>query len=97
MPFTKSSSRLVRAGAHIALTCQYVRNPDTGTVTPSVNGVFQATTTKADGIGAMQLVTGQDEVPPLMSMLTDAERAQLTALCDKAFTAFLDRYGLTES
>ncbi len=97
MPFTKSSSRLVRPGAAVTLTCQYARNPDTGVVTSSVNGVFQATTTKADGTDPMPLVTGRDGVPALYDLLTDTEKGQLSALCDKAFTAIRDRYGLTES
>ncbi len=95
MPFTRSSSRLVRTGAQVALSCQYVYDPDTGTVAHSVNGVFQATTTKADGTDPMPLITGRDGVPALYDLLTEAEKAQLSAICDKVLSQIATRFGLT--
>lgn len=97
MPLVKSTSRIQRDGATLHLTAQWRRDGNSGAVLPQVNGVFTATTTKADGTGPHVMTTGVEGVPAIVDVLTAAERTQFAALADKVFAALRDTYGLTEA
>lgn len=90
MPYTRTSTRVRREGALLHITCQYMRRDD-GTLAPVVNGVVRVTGTLADG-SEPQVI----EVP-LMELLTAQQQQQVTGMVDRAFTALLTRYGLTEA
>ncbi len=97
MPLSRVTTRIVREGATMTVTAQWRRDPDTGALTPQVNGVFSCATTKADGSGAQMMTTGVDGIPAIVDVLTAAEKAQLAALADRVFAALRDTYGLTEA
>lgn len=100
MPLSKITTRIVREGTTVTMTAQWRRNldgPVPGPVELQVNGVFTATTTKADGTGPQMMTTGVDGVPALVDLLTAAQKTQLQAIADAIFVALRDAHTLTEA